>query len=176
MAEYNPLLLILALIPIIAYILLSEYGRANRRYKISKNSIKTNYIQFFTEEGLKSLKLKDTSDISIERYRKNDHLSSEYVEISPELLKYKFLMNPVRLGMIGLLFKYSEYQQAEIRKVFDISWGQFSAHVNSLEKEGYISIINQFINSKAVKILFLTEKGRREFRELRDILKSIVYN
>ena len=83
-------------------------------------------------------------------------------------------MNPVRLGVIGLLFKYSDYQQSEIRKALDISWGQFAAHINSLEKEGYISISNQFIEGNSAKMLYLEEKGRIEFRELRIILKSIV--
>ncbi|OLS22030.1 MAG: hypothetical protein HeimC2_30840 [Candidatus Heimdallarchaeota archaeon LC_2] len=176
MAEFNPLLLIAVIVSIILYVVLSENQRAKRRYKINRNRIETNFLQFFTEEGLQSLKVIDTDDITIEYHNKQDHLSSEYIEISPELLKFKFLMNPVRLGIIGLLFKYSEYQQSEIRKALDISWGQFSGHVNSLEKEGYISINNQFIDGNNSKILFLMEKGRIEFRELRVILKSIVRN
>ncbi len=174
MAEFNPLLLIAVIVPIIVYVVLSENLRANRRYKINRNRIETNYLQFFTEEGIQRVKVTDTDDIIIESHHKQDLLSSEYVEISPELLKFKFLMNPVRLGVIGLLFKYSDYQQSEIRKALDISWGQFSAHVTSLEKEGYISISNQFIEGNTTKILFLKEKGRIQFRELRKILKSIV--
>ena len=174
MAELTPLLLIAVMIPVILYVVWSENQRAKRRYKINRKQIETNYSQFFTEEGLQSLKVTDMEDIDIEYHNKQDHLSAEYVEISPELLKYKFLMNPVRLGVIGLLYKYSDYQQSEIRKALDISWGQFSAHVNSLEKEGYISISNQFIEGNSSKILFLKEKGRIEFRELRIILKTII--
>lgn len=176
MVEFTPLLLILAIVPVIVYVLLSEYQRANKRYKINKNSIKTNYMQFFTDEGLQTLKLTNTDDISFESHHKEEDLSSDYVEISPELLKYKFIMNPVRLGVIGLLFKYSEYQQSEIRKALDISWGQFSSHVKSLEKGGYLSITNRLIEGNVAKILFLTERGRIEFRELRRILKSIISN
>lgn len=176
MANYNPLLLILAIVPIIIFVILSEHRNANKRYKIKRSRIESNYEQFFTEEGLQTLKLTDTNDITIESHSKEEDLSSEYVEISPELLKFKFLMNPVRLGVIGLLFKYSDYQQSDIRKALDISWGQFSSHVNALENEGYISSTNQFTDSKNVKILFLTERGRIEFRELRRILKSIVHN
>ncbi|MFV2015361.1 MAG: transcriptional regulator [Candidatus Heimdallarchaeota archaeon] len=176
MANHNPLLLILAIVPIIIFIILSEHRNANKRYKINKNRIESNYLQFFTEEGLQTLKLTDTDDITIESHKKEEQLSSDYVEISPDLLKFKFLMNPVRLGVIGLLYKYSDYQQADIRKALDISWGQFSAHIMALEKEGYISITNQFIDNKAVKMLFLTERGRIKFRDLRRILKSIVHN
>lgn len=174
MVNHNPLLLILAIVPIIIFVILSEHRNANKRYKINRSHIESNYLQFFTEEGIQTLKLADTDDITIESHNKEEQLSSEYVEISPDLLKFKFLMNPVRLGVISLLFKYSDYQQAEIRKALDISWGQFSSHVMALEKEGYISITNQFIDSKTVKMLFLTERGRIEFRELRRILKSIV--
>jgi DNA-binding MarR family transcriptional regulator len=155
-------------------VVLSENQRANRKYKINRNKIETNYLQFFTEKGLESITVTDTNDIPIESLHKKDHLSSEYVEISPELLEFKFLMNPVRLGLIGLLYKHADYQQSEIRKALGISWGQFSAHVYALEKEGYISISNQFIEGNSVKILFLEEKGRIEFRELKKILKSIV--
>lgn len=176
MVQFNPLLLILAIVAILIIVIVSEYRHAHKRYKINRNRIETNYLQFFTDEGLQRINLTDTNDIRIETHHKNEQLPSDYVEISPELLKFKFILNPVRLGVIGLLDKYSEYQQSEIRKALDISWGQFSSHVNLLEKEMYISITSRFIDGKAVRILFLTEKGRIEFRELRRILKSIVYN
>ena len=58
MANHNPLLLILAIVPIIIFIILSEHRNANKRYKINKNRIESNYLQFFTEEGLQTGKIR----------------------------------------------------------------------------------------------------------------------
>lgn len=94
---------------------------------------------------------------------------------SKQLLEYKFLMNPVKLAIIKILINHNQFPSAQLRSMLGISWGKFSTHVDSLVKEGLIISEKEFIDNKPRTLLFIEQKGRSYFQELRKILKKTIY-
>ncbi len=174
MDKFSPLLFILAIIPVVLIVLLFEHRKVTRKYAVEKEKIETNYLKFYSDVIAKNYNLENEGDIEIEKSSPKLTKSDEYIEVSSELLKYSFLLNPVRLGVIRILSTYSQYQQSELRKHLGISWGKFTSHINALEKEGIVSSTDEFIDTKPMKMLYLEERGRIQFRELGRILKSLV--
>ncbi|MCH8907341.1 MAG: transcriptional regulator [Candidatus Heimdallarchaeota archaeon] len=85
--------------------------------------------------------------------------------ITQELSQFGLLLNPVRLAIMDLLYQHDHYQSAQIRKFLNISWGKFAPHLDKLEKEGFITIKDEFIDSKPRKIVYLEVKGRSHYLE-----------
>lgn len=97
----------------------------------------------------------------------------DYEIIPPELLKFKYLLNPVRLGIMKILFDYTQIVSSELRDLIGISWGKFTPHIDSLVDKGMISSSSDFVDGKPRKILYLEDKGRYQFMELQGILRKI---
>ena len=96
-------------------------------------------------------------------------------ETSKQLLDYKFLLNPVKLAIVKILMNHNQYPSAKLRTMLGISWGKFSTHVDSLVKEGLILSEKEFIDNKPRTLLFIEQKGRVYFQELRNVLKKTIY-
>ncbi len=95
-------------------------------------------------------------------------------EVIPlELKKYKFLLNPIRLSIIKLLYMYSSYPAFMIRDILQISWGKFSSHVNSLINKGYISVQEEFHEGSPTRVLYMEYLGSNTYLELQDVLKRL---
>lgn len=95
-------------------------------------------------------------------------------EVFPlELKKYKFLLNPIRLSIVKLLYTYSSYPAFMIRDILQISWGKFSSHVNSLIDKGYISVQEEFHEGSPTRVLYIEHLGSNEYLELQDVLKRL---
>ena len=162
------------MIPIVLYVLVVEYRRLTGKYALEKKIIETTYSTFYGDSGLQSYNLENASNIEIAKSTRSLSTSDEYFEVSSELLKYKVLLNPVRLGLIKILSTHNQYQQSEMRKHLGVSWGKFTSHINALEKAGFITTSEAFVDAKAMKMLYLEERGRIQFRELGQLLKSII--
>jgi parallel beta-helix repeat protein len=97
----------------------------------------------------------------------------DYELFPPELLKFKFLLNPVRLGILKILYDYTQIAAYELRDLIGISWGKFTPHIDSLINKGLISSSSDFIQGKPRKIIYIEERGRARFMELQIILQKI---
>ncbi len=162
------------MIPIVLYVLVVEYRRLTDKYALEKKIIETNYSTFFGDPVAQSYNLEEAAEIEIAKSTKSLATSDKYFEVSSELLKYTVLLNPVRLGVIKILSTHTQYQQSEVRKHLGVSWGKFTSHINALEKAGFVSTSETFVDAKPMKMLYLEELGRIRFRELGLILKSII--
>ena len=90
-------------------------------------------------------------------------------------MNYKFLLYPVKLSIVKILINHNRFPSAELRSMLGISWGKFSTHVDSLVKEGLIISEKEFVDNKPRTLLFIEQKGRMYFRELRNVLKKTIY-
>lgn len=99
----------------------------------------------------------------------------ELEDTSKKLMDHKFLLNPVKLSIVKILINHNQFPSAELRSMLGISWGKFSTHVDSLIKEGLIVSEKEFMDNKPRTLLFIEQKGRTYFQELRNILKRTIY-
>ncbi|MHA2338580.1 MAG: right-handed parallel beta-helix repeat-containing protein [Candidatus Hodarchaeales archaeon] len=104
----------------------------------------------------------------------DQEISAETEDVVPiELQKFKFLLNPIKLAVIKVLYQYSSYPAYIVRELLQISWGKFSSHTKSLIEKGYISSQEEFYDGSPTRILRIERLGRIEYQELRDVLKRL---
>lgn len=95
--------------------------------------------------------------------------------IPQEIINYRYLLHPIRLTIMKLL--YNEYQipSTDIKKALGISWGDFANHSKSLREKGYIEVKDVF-NESGIKfqMVYLHEHGREEFEILLGLLQQFL--
>ena len=96
------------------------------------------------------------------------------VLVPEQLLAHSFILNPIRLAILKILYDYNMYISSDMRKNLKVSWGSFTAHVKSLIDEGMIVSNDEFVDSKSLKVLYLEDKGRQSFSRLKSLLQVVV--
>lgn len=109
----------------------------------------------------------------LNRSQKDAHPYDEQVVVN--LMEYKFLLNPIRLSIIGYLIDLDVYPAFRLREILQISWGQFTAQIARLIEKGYISSTLDFYEGSPTKFLSIESIGIQEFNQLRTLLKGILY-
>ncbi|MHA2171482.1 MAG: transcriptional regulator [Candidatus Kariarchaeaceae archaeon] len=93
-------------------------------------------------------------------------------ELTTQLFRYSFLLNPIRLVIIRILYDNDQVTSSELRKIMNISWGKFTSHIDILIERGYINSSQHFINGSPKRVFFIEPIGRSAFLAL----KHITYN
>ncbi|OLS17097.1 MAG: hypothetical protein HeimC2_36890 [Candidatus Heimdallarchaeota archaeon LC_2] len=91
----------------------------------------------------------------------------------PELLNYKFILNPVRLTILKLLIDYTTYPSYLVREILGISWGSFSGHIEVLVKNNLIISKEEFIDGSPKQVLYLEVQGITIYNKLQQLLKKM---
>ena len=112
MVVFPAVYLILAIIPVVLYVLVLEYKRVTEKFSLEKRIIESNYSTFYGDSDLQSYNLENATDIEVAKSTRSLATSNE--------------LNPVRLGMIKILSTHNQYQQSEMRKHLGVSWGKFT--------------------------------------------------
>lgn len=94
--------------------------------------------------------------------------------VPEQLLAHSFILNPVRLAILKILYDYNSFISSDMRKNLNVSWGAFTSHVKSLIDEGMIISNEEFVDSKSLKVLYMEDRGRQSFSRLKSLLKEIV--
>jgi DNA-binding transcriptional ArsR family regulator len=106
-----------------------------------------------------------------ERYKDQEFKN----QIPQELLTYRYLMHPIRLAILKLLAGEDKMRSVEIKHILDISWGEYSNHINSLEEKGYVELVDEFNEDGHVsQTAYIMEAGRIEFFDLLELLKKFI--
>jgi len=90
--------------------------------------------------------------------------------INKKLTHFSLLLNPYRLAIMDLLYQHGSYQSAKIRKFLNISWGKFAPHIVKLEKAGFITSKDEFIDTKPRKVIYLESNGQIHYKEFQDTM------
>ncbi len=89
----------------------------------------------------------------------------------------KIVHEPIRLGILTLLFTIKQADFSFLKKELNISDGNIFTHLRKLEETKYISVIKKFVNRKPKTIYEITEKGKKAFKahikKLEDIFSKI---
>ena len=90
-------------------------------------------------------------------------------------MAYRYLMHPIRLTIMKVLNNENQMRSVDIKHLLDISWGEYSTHVKSLEQNGYIETQNEFSqNGNIIQVIYILEFGRKQFEQLFTLLQQFV--
>jgi len=75
----------------------------------------------------------------------------------------KLIHSPARLRIMAHLFVVENADFLYIMRQTDLTFGNLSSHLNTLEKAAYVTISKEFIGKKPHTLIKLTDKGREAF-------------
>jgi DNA-binding MarR family transcriptional regulator len=142
----------------------------NRRVKRSKQILQT-FSEIFTEKQLMYVAVLGQSKPTDTDWEKQ--VPKKY---RSGLIQYRYLMHPIRLSIMKLLYKNFTLTSQEIKKQLDLSWGDYSNHINSLAKKQFVAIQTEFHDTDQRQVVYLEELGRQEYKALIDLLKEFLKN
>ena len=86
----------------------------------------------------------------------------------------KLIHEPARLTIMSHLLVVEEMDFLFLKSQTGLSWGNLSAHLQKLERAGYISIKKTFMKKKPYTVLRLTPKGKQVFKEYQKEMKGFL--
>ncbi|MCE7736527.1 MAG: hypothetical protein GPJ54_16720 [Candidatus Heimdallarchaeota archaeon] len=109
-------------------------------------------------------------------HKTDDKYIEELQKNMPQgLINYRYLMHPIRLMIIKLLYSEFSLSSIEIKKVLKITWGEYTSHAKSMVKKGYLDIKEQFTVDASVKqVLFLSKQARVEYEAILELLGDLI--
>ena len=75
----------------------------------------------------------------------------------------KLFENRVRLGIMSVLATNERYDFVSLKGLLEVTDGNLTTHLRTLENAGYISSVKRFIDRKPNTSYSITDKGRRAF-------------
>lgn len=101
----------------------------------------------------------------------NKEVEEKIAEAIPqEIYDFKYLLHPVRMSIIKLLYENLEMTSIEMKEIMRVSWNDYSTHSLSLKKRGYINVEEGFVDGKRRQLLTILPKGTAEFKMLMDLM------
>jgi len=79
-----------------------------------------------------------------------------------------------RLGIMSLLATAESLTFKELRDLLDMTDGNLSVHMRTLEEAGYVSVQKEFVDRRPRTSYALTEAGRNAFTDYIGTLEAIV--
>jgi DNA-binding PadR family transcriptional regulator len=80
----------------------------------------------------------------------------------------------IRLGIMTLVSINEELDFSSLKKQLDISDGNLGAHLNVLEKAGYLEVKKEFVDRRPKTTYRVTKEGVKAFHEHLHELESII--
>jgi DNA-binding MarR family transcriptional regulator len=79
-----------------------------------------------------------------------------------------------RLPIMSLLAASAGMSFTEMRDALDMTDGNLSMHIKTLQEAGFVSVTKSFRNQRSLTTCALTPSGRRAFSQYIDLLEQIV--
>ena len=79
-----------------------------------------------------------------------------------------------RLGIMAMLAASPELSFTELRTALNMTDGNLTTHIRTLQKEGVVSVAKSFQNNRPLTTCSLTAAGRKAFAEYIALLEQIV--
>ena len=86
----------------------------------------------------------------------------------------RMIHEPARLGIVSLLASRREASFLELKELLDMTDGNLSVHLRTLEEAGYVSVVKSFEGRRPKTSARLTRKGVAAFDRYIDVLESVV--
>ena len=79
-----------------------------------------------------------------------------------------------RLAIMSALAGTAELSFTELRNTLDMTDGNLTTHIRTLQEEGFISVAKSYQNNRSLTTCSLTKAGRKAFTGYIDLLEQIV--
>ena len=79
-----------------------------------------------------------------------------------------------RLAIMSALAAAPELAFTELRDLLEMTDGNLTTHVRTLQQEGYVSVSKSYQNNRPLTSCTLTTEGRKAFAQYIDLLDQIV--
>ncbi|MEO5802536.1 MAG: transcriptional regulator [Verrucomicrobiota bacterium] len=79
-----------------------------------------------------------------------------------------------RMGIMSLLAASPELSFTEMRETLEMTDGNLTSHIRTLQEAGYVSIAKTYQNNRPLTTCSLTAAGRKAFATYIDLLDQIV--
>jgi DNA-binding MarR family transcriptional regulator len=79
-----------------------------------------------------------------------------------------------RLGIMSLLAATDELSFTELRGTLNMTDGNLTTHIRTLQEAGYVSITKSFQNNRPLTTCSVTPQGRKAFTDYINLLEQIV--
>jgi len=79
-----------------------------------------------------------------------------------------------RLAIMSSLAATPELAFTELRDSLEMTDGNVTAHIRTLQEAGYVSVTKSFQNNRSLTTCSLTPKGRKSFADYIGLLEQIV--
>ncbi len=86
----------------------------------------------------------------------------------------KTFENRVRLGIMSALTVNDALDFSSLKESLNVTDGNLSSHIASLESEGYVKVKKEFVGKKPQTTYSLTAVGRRAFTDHLDALERLI--
>jgi DNA-binding MarR family transcriptional regulator len=86
----------------------------------------------------------------------------------------KIFDNRIRLGIMSVLMVNDWIDFNALKEMLELTDGNLSSHIGSLEKNGYIETKKQFLGKKPKTSYRVTQNGRHEFVKHIDALEAMI--
>ncbi len=75
---------------------------------------------------------------------------------------------------MSLLAAAPELSFTEIKRTLDMTDGNLSVHIRTLQQAGYVAVSKSFLNNRPLTTCSLTRSGRKAFKNYLALLDEIV--
>jgi DNA-binding MarR family transcriptional regulator len=79
-----------------------------------------------------------------------------------------------RLAIMSLLAASAQLSFTELRDTLNLTDGNFTAHIRTLQEAGYVAATKNLQGSRPLTTFSLTEAGKRAFTDYINLLEKIV--
>jgi len=79
-----------------------------------------------------------------------------------------------RLAIMSLLAASAQLSFTELRDTLNLTDGNLTAHIRTLQEAGYVAITKTFQGSRSLTMFSLTGHGKKSFADYIDLLEQIV--
>ena len=91
--------------------------------------------------------------------------------ISDQLGNFKYLIHPVRITILRLLFYYTRITRSRLQKTLGINSGVFENHLSQLSKNGVIDIEKEFVDNRSRVAIYINSYGIDEYKKFKKVLE-----
>lgn len=79
-----------------------------------------------------------------------------------------------RLAIMAMLAATPELSFTELRDMLDMTDGNLTTHIRTLQEAGYVAVVKSYHNNRPLTTYTLTPAGRKAFAEYVSLLDRIV--
>lgn len=96
------------------------------------------------------------------------------MSLEPSLQLDRVIHEKGRLAIMSLLAAAPKLSFTELRDTLNMTDGNITTHIRTLQEAGYVSVTKSFEGSRPLTTCALTESGRKAFASYINLLEQIV--